>query len=365
MKLSKKIISALCCSLILLTPINSASAYIRGDIDGNNRVDTTDSSLLMMYLNGYQTTNCRYQQQRLDVNRDGVIGNSDRVYLRKILANQKPSSNEKYSYYFGITKSENTSYYKYDCKTGKKLETYAITPAISMKNYQVSAAPSQYDREVISNCSNRTTGSATELNPQLVCIGGVGTGFIVDAHTILTAGHCVADGSLKEDSSEYDVFINPPIVLSDGRTATPLTYHIPEKWLKHRTDPAKGDDSTYYGYDYAVITVKEDLTSYIKKSSRKFDLGVISNDNKQSSYIVSEGYVGSINNKYRGRTKITGMKDRFFKMNIEHRSGMSGGISYVEDDDSITVVGIIAKTQTSTRITPDILKFVYNNPKLS
>ena len=43
MKLSKKIISALCCSLILLTPINSASAYIRGDIDGKNRVDTTDS----------------------------------------------------------------------------------------------------------------------------------------------------------------------------------------------------------------------------------------------------------------------------------------------------------------------------------
>lgn len=137
----------------------------------------------------------------------------------------------------------NTSrkYYVYNAKTGNKKSEYTLNPVSSINN----------SRSVIGE-DERVIDWTKSGVVKLITDKGLGSGFVVSDHVIATAAHCVDNQKI----SEILLFDNNGNVTLH---ATPVDYHIPYEYIR-------ANDETY---DYALITVKEDLSSYAC-----FDLGV-------------------------------------------------------------------------------------------
>lgn len=151
------------------------------------------------------------------------------------------------------TNAANTTqvYLAYNAKTGQFLRQYTLNPLNSQNN----------SRSII-DTEDRFVDWSKSGTVKLMTDGSYGgTGFVVDAHTIVTAAHCV----YVCENNEPKQFTNILLFDSQGNiemTANPVEYHIPRNYRK----------STYSErYDYAIITVEEDLSDYIC-----FNLGMFS-----------------------------------------------------------------------------------------
>lgn len=144
------------------------------------------------------------------------------------------------------TNAANTSvnYKVFNAQTGDYLRSYTLNPLRSennSRNYQVD------DREI-----------DWSKNGVVKLVSGnnyVGTGFVVDKHTIATAAHLLY-GSVVVPFTEILLFDSNGNV---SMRATPVESHIPEAFFTNRD------------IDYGLITVEEDLSDYMC-----FNLGVIS-----------------------------------------------------------------------------------------
>lgn len=252
--------------------------------------------------------------------------------------------------------SNEIRYQVYNANTGKYLRFYYLTVE---SNDNIST------HTVIGNDERVLDWTKSGV----VEIDSFGTGFVVDEHTIATAAHCIYG---KKINTIY-LFANnnnkPTLTLKDSSI---VEYHVPSVYV----------NSGSADYDYALITVKEDLSDYMC-----FNLGTVTDIKNLKSAVSMTGFpltVGTGNdekpvnnsgqhNMYTGNGRIFQSDDKRLYYNIDTTSGNSGGPVYVTEvyDNKVyyTVIAIhtlskVGDYNSGTRMTVDLLKFFNGNTNL-
>jgi V8-like Glu-specific endopeptidase len=218
-----------------------------------------------------------------------------------------------------------------------------------------------------------------------------GSGFVVDSHTIATAAHCVYKKRDNDPTSFQDAIysIEKILVLNNlGNVQLEITgmydVHVPNGYISK-------ESPNHWGYDYAMITVSEDLTAYAK-----FNLGIMTDGMMSDSEKVyctgfpetvenPDGAEEIVNNTTYLHQKFTGegyiqadvaneMPERRFCHNADTFGGNSGGPVYVESvlgtNTYYTVIGIHTygnranEVNGGTQMTTNMLHFYKNNPNI-
>jgi len=190
----------------------------------------------------------------------------------------------------------------------------------------------------------------------------LGTGFVVSDHVIATAAHVVMNQSL----TEILLFDNEGNVTMH---ATPVEVHVP---LNHflLTRPESDD------YDYALVTVKEDLSSYAN-----FNIGVAMDSLENSDLPIKVTGFPDDKNNFTNHIMASSIGnvgkvlDCHIIHNVDTSGGNSGSPVYIEESRcnktyntvfAIHVGGSISYPgwNTAIKITTDIMQFYVNNGNL-
>ncbi len=194
----------------------------------------------------------------------------------------------------------------------------------------------------------------------------LGTGFVVGDHTIATAAHCI----YNENTGTYAQNMRVSLYNNSGtfvkqldKTNTTIQAHIPDNYV------TIGDDN--YQYDYALITVSEDLSDY-----EHFELGELLDSAVGSTMPINVcGY--SEGTLKIGEGSILNVYERHFEYDTDALGGDSGGPVFVPTVYAIgtelhyinTVVGIHTYTvggntpicNFGTLMTPEMRQFYLYN----
>ena len=204
-----------------------------------------------------------------------------------------------------------------------------------------------------------------------------GTGFVVDEHTIATAAHCVYTVETQTSKAINDILLfdasgNVEMIV------TPVEMHVPELYVY-----GKGNREYDARYDYALITVEEDLSDYMcfnlgatLDNADEYDLDVkitgfpqkvtINNNDETVNNYLSH-------NMYTSEGTITDVTEMQIVSYHYTSPGNSGGPIYIEETRGsytyCSVLGILSSGVSpdyvcTTRITTDLLHFYRNNPNL-
>lgn len=161
-------------------------------------------------------------------------------------------------------------------------------------------------------------------------------------------------------------------------TTTPISYQIPYGYVRNYDSDTTNNSGSSSNYDYALITVKDDLSAYVN-----FDIGVVrENIVSQNPEIYVTGFGGAgrdvdkeeidknlIGNKSTGHDKLwsTPFTQYYINYKADQVPGDSGGPVYLDMGESKTVIGIATYSEPNslynygTRITTDILRFIYQH----
>lgn len=368
-----------CMSTSFASAINDDS-YDPLDVNHDNSIDMADVITVQLYLKG--NLYCPTYNQ-LDANQSSTVDYNDVMYIQNYLLYYSNLSDSYYSRASqnsvqfptisgftpdGYASSTNSRTYKrYSYVSSQELSNYSLTPSTN--------ALLDENMDIVLGSDERYEAYGYE-NTGIVRISNVGgTGFIVGDHVIATAAHCVYSNF---SNTWYSIGIqtyNANGTLS-GTTLTPIEAHIPEYYDTY--------DSTEY--DYALITVEEDLSNYIQ-----FALGEPYNadeTNYESIPLYLTGCPGSTiygnnsNNKlYSSEGHVsTYLNTNILRYDIDSSSGQSGSPVYTitrhtkGNSISYTYTALAihsgAPSQTASfnwgpMITKYQLQFFLNNPYLS
>ncbi len=390
-------VTAFCMMAAMAVPFGSASitadavTWKCGDVDNDGRVTMTDSVQLTKYLNGMVDL---VDYTKADTNGDCIVDIVDSRILTMFLGESVTSlphtrygGGSRYATVGAQSVNELKNYTVFDAKTGEALDGYALDPNPVVDNSRVAVGEDTRYRD------DSLSGVVKIINTD----GSFGTGFVVDAHTIATAAHCVFDvgkynqsyGSFENSNSRIEsiVFVNALGSVCKEIT-DPCEVHVPNALIVN----AKNNyiDPSVYGekmsqYDYALITVSEDLSEYAC-----FDLGITTDGIMQDSRkLYCTGFpkyaVGAdVNNEYGRNNRFTGegymlpdddiAPERRLRYDIDTSGGNSGGPVYVKTDVGnttyYTVIGIHTRyvdygvSNGGTQMTTELLHFYKNNPYL-
>lgn len=230
----------------------------------------------------------------------------------------------------------------------------------------------------------------------------LGTGFIVDDHVIATAAHCVTTSSATAeivDSILIQTLDSNNNIVSTY--VTPVKIHVPYNWMEFLQNPNStfhtNNEYYHWSYDYALITVEQNLHSYKKcnLSIALDDFYPASNDTNPSdnASVSVTGFPQYINgvlknnktthNLYTG----TGVTLPYTNMNYQGEnpygrlmfydtdisSGNSGSpVYYTETYNSKVYFDVVAictaqkgYANVGLRINEDMLKFYLSNSHIS
>ena len=357
-------ITAACTLCFSASPLtaNADTYYYKGDVNNSGKVDTADVTAMTQYLRGILSADGVYAE-RLDVNRDYIIDDKDLPEIKKIVIGTAQTRSVRSVNTEMTTGQEATSYRKYNAQTGASLGTYGLMPVPNISASNVNTCSGG-----IVGTDDRVIDYSKSGVVKIQTNGATGTGFVVGNHTIVTAAHCLENAS----NVRYTLYN------SDGTekaTYNAVSYHMPQKYVSG----VGGAE-----YDYAVITVAENLNSY-----KCFNIGVCRDNLKTiDPDIYVTGYSGvyqADNPAYNQELKtkiVTGsgkliknpqgyiMKPRAIHFSTDVVTGTSGGPVYVKDSNGVmTVIGICTGEDTNCnfgpRIDSNILHFIYNNEKLN
>ncbi|MDE6677430.1 MAG: trypsin-like peptidase domain-containing protein, partial [Ruminococcus sp.] len=263
MKVKKKLTSLILAGIMAVMSCGSLATSAEEekklpDPNGDGTLNISDSVLIMQYLSGaYAPTDIK----ELDVDRNGVVSYMDAKRIELYTARLESGLVEVPSYKdnsIADTITNEARYYNvYDAKTANMIYQYRLDP-VPNNQPKADGVFDKDDRKPDPNCNG------------VVHINGIGTGFIVDDHVIATAAHCVNGKKINKVS----VLNNSGSVVLN---ATPVEYHIPVNY------------PSIDGYDYALISVKEDLSSY-----PHFEIGVAL-DNVAGANAKISGFPGIVN----------------------------------------------------------------------
>ncbi len=199
--------------------------------------------------------------------------------------------------------------------------------------------------------------------------GYLGTGFVVGKHTIATAAHVVFDKSKGTANKLTGILLFDKE--QNWHSVTPKEIHIPTSFKNTSTS----------GFDYALITVENDLSAYMS-----FNLGTITDkaDDNQIS-IESVGFPQKSNNSgvindgddhtemySTGVIKSCSVNGVFYH-DADTSPGNSGGPIYktetLNGQTYHTVVGIHIASgsgyNVATRLDAQVLKFFNGNDNIN
>ncbi|MDE5792666.1 MAG: trypsin-like peptidase domain-containing protein [Oscillospiraceae bacterium] len=403
------ILTSLACVNLLLTSLeisaespeeagtmSSAKYYSSCDVDRNDIVNILDVVLLNRCLTGMSYIPDFY---RLDADCNGIVNGADSICVAsnaigKSFVSNTDGLSSSVSYAvsgsYPIISDTSVEYIKYNYAT-KATGTYTLT----ITPETATATVGDNTREVIGTDDRQYLTNQPEFNGIVLLEFGLQdsaginsskvacpTGFIVGDHQIATAAH----GVYNEYSGTYSkgyYFLSDTanhknrIYFYDkdgnrtGDYVTPVEVHIPKTYY----DNPNGEDGT----DYALITVKEDLSSYTH-----FRLGLVKNP-YDASFSKANIYVSGIptvvNGKENNGKKIakgmghiysgeTAYLDSMLYYTTDETKGNSGSPIYVvtryNSGSEYTAIGIVKggnyTRNRGARITPMLQRFYLNNP---
>lgn len=398
-KLSALTIAA-CMSVGLAVPLNvggvtaDAAAWKCGDVDNDGQLTMMDQVSLNKYLAGKIEL---VDYTKADTNADCLVDIVDSKILRMRLAEQisalpytRYGGGSQYASVGAKSVNESRGYTTFDAKTGEGKNGYFLDPN-----------PIEDNTRAIIGEDTRYRDDSLPGVVKIITERSSATGFVVDAHTIATAAHCVYDGlePFKSDTKLKQILIlNKSGDVEKKIDNNIYETHVPNKYITNINDCNSvhgviGDEKSKIAdaYDYALITVKDDLSKYAC-----FDLGIVTDgimSDSQKLYctgfpaiIIDGDSSGEVNTSTKHK-RFTGegfmmpdvnqpFPERKIYYDIDTYGGNSGGPVYVEntigDTTYYTVIGIHTRRVTEKRegeyyanagvqMTTELLHFYKNN----
>ncbi|MDE6781778.1 MAG: serine protease [Ruminococcus sp.] len=255
----------------------------------------------------------------------------------------------------------------FNAKTGAKIgNDYTLQP-VSTYNNTTSRNVIGYEERVIDWTKSGVV--------KIITSGGFGSGFVVSDHVIATAAHCLYNYKNQNAKIVSKILLfdtNGNITLQ----ATPVQSHIPVQFI---TGTHNAGNNYVTTSDYALITVKEDLSDYAC-----FDLGMpLTSFNTGNATVSVTGFPGRVGNPgnevtvntttthmmYTGNGNICNGDTTLLRYTADTSNGNSGGPVYITESlqgrTYYTVVAINIADQVSLpytqntgyRITTNLLQF--------
>ncbi|MDE6775949.1 MAG: trypsin-like peptidase domain-containing protein [Ruminococcus sp.] len=342
----------------MVASVASAAGYNPNkDPNGDGVITVADATYIYQFLNGkYKVPDLT----RLDVDDNAVVSAADSMYILMHDAGVLSTSLSETDSIDAVSASQSTREYSvYDAKTGAYKKNYSL----SVDDYTNSVSTNS----IVSGNYKPETNYDNRGTAKIICVGGsFGSGFVVGKHTIATAGHMVYDGSTASPRKIskillFDANENPS-------SFTPVECHVPDLYKSNTFSS---------NYDYALITVKEDLSDYMS-----FNLGAITNEASNLSIDVvgfpksyketTYNNASYIHNEVLTEGSVISVDDKVFYHSADTLGGNSGGPVFVSETlNGITyntVVGIhvggTSTRNTSVRLTAEVLKFLNGNTNI-
>lgn len=356
-------VSVLVVSATAIATVSSGAFNPNKDPNGDGILDIADATYIHQCLGGKYNPSDLTQ---LDMDDNGVVSAVDAMYAQMYDAGAIHSETPGDSTQGGIVSSAiSTRYVAYNAKTGSQLRTYDLS-VTNRDNTRNSTAEPNF---VIGDTDDRMKDYSNRGTAKIMCSecdeGYRGSGFVIGKHKIATAAHVVFDTKIDRGWKLDNILLFD----SNGvpTSVTPVEYHIPYVY--------KSSTSSYFERDYAIITVKEDLTKWMS-----FNLGEITDyaDDYQLP-VATVGFpkclndsspdinTGTLHDERLSLGSIKKATSSVFYFNCDTSVGNSGGPIYtveqVEGKVYYTVVGITVgensfeMANTGVRIDASILKF--------
>ncbi len=369
----------------------TAAAYDPCDVNRDGRVSIQDSIYVNRYLMGYFYLS---DPSVLDATGNDVIDAADSACVLAALTDsdfanpfvpldagtQTASVNAT-----GVTKNRDYVVYNFDSDTETGNYTLTLPEGEGTSARTLNGVIGEDDREPYVNSGIvKLLTTYTDLNGQTRY--GVGTGFVVGDHTIATAAHCVYVKNKNADRLIYgngSFATNIIVQIYDEnrnicRTVDAIEGHVFEEYQSC-------EDINKHKYDYALISVSEDLSS-----CEHFKLGEVLNSAEYSTVtpVYVAGYPGLLEDGngnniasdgglYIADGTFAGFTNYRVDYFVDSSGGTSGGPAFVNCSYQIgedaadavyykTVFAIHTASGTNAnggvRMTPELMRFYLNNP---
>lgn len=168
------------------------------------------------------------------------------------------------------------------------------------------------------------------------------TGFIIGDHEIMTAAHCVYSPE-RGFGDHTNIVIQDATTITDNATKmNVISAHVPMEYMYLTLHNGQGSDGQTHAaqdYDYAILTVNEDLSQY-----GSYMLGMPTEEIEDDVPIHSLGYYGDTLKISHGTVTTAG--ELSLDMNLYSDHGSSGGPIYTE-----SVFGVPGATNPSYQMT--------------
>lgn len=386
--------TAVCvCSGMVMPMKGSADGVLIGDVNNDGDVTLSDLTHLNRYLAG-QVELVNYVSA--DVNQNCVVDTVDAQIILQYLTDIIPSlpyigygGGSSYASVGAASVNTLTGYTIFDATNGEMVGAYSLDAnAVTDNSRVIIGEDTRYGDDALSGVVKILTvfeDSTGTLN------NSISTGFVVDSHTIATAAHCV----FKRGSGDFQdskVEIQKILILNNlGNVQLEITgmydVHVPNGYISK-------SDTECKGYDYAMITVSEDLTNYANFNLGIMTDGMISDSEKVyctgfprlvESTVNGETISTVQNDIYSEHNKITGegyiqsdianeQPERRFRHNIDASDGNSGSPVYIESVIGTTTYHTVIGIHTygnmrdsingGVQMTTNMLHFYKNNPNI-
>lgn len=299
---------------------------------------------------------------------------------KRMFSIKKVLSSTVASVMLALTLTSNMTMNATALNNAQSYKVFNATNGTFLQTYTLQQNPIQDNSRTVIGSDDRVVDFTKSGVVKIVLSNGdIGTGFIVDSHTIATAAHCVYNRDYNNVSNSYPCSISNIYVFNaDGTVALNITnpskYHIPTIFTTNATNASI--------YDYAMITVPQDLSDYAM-----FNLGApldnFTNSGKSVSITGFPGEVGSVSvntpsmhNMYTSSgVTCSDVVDSSLEIayTCDSSGGNSGGPVYTITSYGgvtyYTVVGVHAKSAGSAnravRMTTNLLHFYKNNPNIT
>ncbi|MDE5556283.1 MAG: trypsin-like peptidase domain-containing protein [Ruminococcus sp.] len=336
-------------AMCLFSAVNANASY-KCDVNNDGVTNVSDAVSIMQYLVGaYNIAN----PDVADFNNDGFVSEADATGIQYLgIGVQKPINAD----YTPSKKTQlnnfNVDYYRYNATTGKQIGN----------KYTVEAAPTIGSVSSQSQIGN--DDRVKDYSQSAICLietknGACGTGFVASDNSILTAGHCLKNSGGIKSITFYDSNGN-----KKSFKPTLVDYSIPVNYM----------DNENSNFDYALITVSDDLSDY---NNLKFGYALQYAIDTQATVYVT-GCQGDKNLTMEvgvGRLDSTSNTARLY-YTCDTSPGVSGAPIYAdlifEGKHYYTVVGIHTngdpaekpedrKYNRGVRMCPNITNLIRNN----